>query len=366
MGDRIFCVKIIGIRYFYKDINNKIVDQNGINKYVQVYIGSQKRETRPTISETNGASWNELLEYNNDDIKDKDKINITIYDKNVLYWRTFATIDLDYIKYKDIDYDLALFHWYKVELGVQNILCEIGLVIGFRNDFKNSNINIDVSDSLETKQILERAIEVSNENNKIVNRLIGVADQTVNIGKETLQTLNNQTETLDRVENDLIVIDNKTIEGEESIKRMESCWSMFWGTDKSKQRIKRNEHIREKAKKRAEKERLKSQKQVKQSVSSGMNDIDNKEIRPPSISNNIGQSLYHQDEQKLHNILLEQKKQTDKGLDIIHERVQEMKQIAIDMNETIGKDIDKLNMINDIATKDIAGIKRVTDRVNRL
>jgi hypothetical protein len=251
---------------------------------------------------------------------------------------------------------------------------EVGLVIGMYEGKsaalkgkKFLSADDPSYDKMNADDILVEAVKVAKENNKTVQRIAGVAQQTKNMAIQNAETLDAQMNTVKTVEGDLENINDDVAMAEEKVKKIESCWFMFCGGG-AKKKVKKEQNIRSKAKARAAEEKRRAEEHKSAAAAKA-----ERKAKPPpqqgkALSELLGPVNPNEDLQtkmlkdQLHNEV----KQTEQGLEDVHSNVKDLKAIALDLKDNLSTDIDRLNNVNTLATKDLAHVTRVNDRTRRL
>lgn len=373
--DKPFCVTVVGVRFFYKDRTD--ISEDEVYRYAVVSIGRQTQEVEPRPAGADGVEWGDVLQFNPAKIRPEAEIVIEVYIKWRLNSELIGEVRVPYERYKDVTLKYALLHWYPMKLDRPidpAMKGEIGLIIGqFEGKAaalkgkKFLSVDDPAYDAMNAAEIWGEAVKTAKENNKILDRIVGVTQQTKNLAIQDAETLNAQMNTVKAVEADLENINDDVVMADEKVHKIESCWFMFCGGG-GKKKVKKQQNIRNKAKARAEEDRRRAEEQKAAAAAKA-----EKRAKPPpqqakalsellATSNSTDDAATRTAKDELHNEV----RRTEKNLEEVHAGVKDLKAIALDLKDNLTTDLDNLNNVNQLATKDLAQVNRVHDRTRRL
>lgn len=372
-----FCVTVVGARFFSKEQEEQEGEEQELHRYAVVSVGGYKKQTDHQPGGLLGVEWGDVLQFDKSKIPADAQIVVQVYNKWKLSSELVGEIQVPYERYKDVSVQYALLHWYPMKLDRPSdptLKGELGLIMGFyegNSDALQGKKFLSADDpayeTMNADDIMVEAVKVARENNQRVQRIANLTEQTKNLGVQNVENLAQQMETTKQVEQDLDQINDDIIIAEEKVKNMESCWTMFCGRKKAKKAVAKKASIREKAKARAEEERMRVEAQrekqamkearvVPQPAGAALSDLlETKSDLPPDPRTS-----------GLKGELKREVTQIDQGLDRVHDNVKDLKAIATDLRDKLDEDLTRLQNVDNLATKDLAHITRVNDRTRRL
>lgn len=369
-----FCVTVVGARFFTKEEEK---EDEEIYRYAVVGVGRHTKETDHRAGNVAGVEWGDVLQFDKSKIGYDAEIVVEVYIKWKLSSELIGDIRLPYERYKDVSIRYALLHWYPLKLdrpADPRMKAELGLIMGFyEGDGDNLagkkflSADDPAYDQMNADDIMVEAVKVAKENKNKVQQIARMTQQTNAIADEAEIKLVTQMEISKAVEKDLDAIGDDIILAEEKVKNMESCWTMFCGRKKAKKAVKKKANIREKAKARAaeEKRRAEEQKEKAQAKADA-------KYTPQQGGKALSELLVNDgpkipgESSGLKGELQREAQEIDSGLEVVHEGVKDLKAKALSIRDNLDEDIQRFTNANNLATKDLAHINRVSDRTKRL
>jgi hypothetical protein len=255
-------------------------------------------------------------------------------------------------RYRDVLFEHTLPHWYPVRLDQPKAKAEVCLKLGSIPSPEESRPDSDD---------WNKVVQVARENNVILERTVRVARETAKLGAEGAAELARQRETEVEVEKDLEGIDFDVAEADQAARRIESCWVMFCGRRKTR----RSEHIRDKARRKAQKEMERAERRKTRRKRPDHRRVELRSDERASDSSNL-KSLIATPDDRNAGLVRQELEKTERGLDELHRIVGELDSLARELKETLDEEIQTAERLDSKTASTSGHVQRTHCRVRRL
>lgn len=375
---KVLSITVIGARNL-----PRLGDTNDFtDKYCTVKIGETKLKTVSMTSAPQNVSWKENLQFPWEEImKDPDEdIIVGVFVKWTLSSDFLGDVRLPLAQHKEVPRKLAKEHWYpfgtgggiKKDFPGYTRVGEVGVIIGVseEEDARDTRGPISADDAYYddkgADEIYLEANEIAKENKAAVQRMIKITEQTKVIGDGALKTLNEQGGQIKEAEDDIEIIHHQITVGETKLKHVDSCcccccYDCCTGEQDEALQKQLKEQAQRAEKSEEERNKLKEQTNLEKMEMDRAKEKNRKYKKKSNASARTKAELLTQEEE-----FDKHTKEIDEGLDVVHDHVKDLKQIALDMNKELDKQNEALSNLSANADAEIARLHKVTDDTNKL